>query len=600
VGLPKWDKSEQEMISRSVSPVTLTWPDRVRTWFYAHGGELDPETGLVMVKASLKEATEEILIAIEEARSGVFTPNRDNDELTRALKNPEHPGRTRGKGVVPWYEGFADWNDDYRSRARKKKQEEQKKKEKELELEGLIASHQKLQQLFMLQQEQIDSLSQERASQRQHEQIDPALDSTAPSMPRSSVGSAATDIDNALTASYPVDDIKDRTNCELHMKVKNLSMKVADGYALANPPEATFHCNPIPAGYARVGVDEVMSGYHDLLLDIVGGDEERTLGEAIHRIILWKKDCIVFPRPPTPPSPSPTPRQSTPPPPSPAPRQPTPPPPNQPTQRAPPKQQRKREAAATKASDTTDKKFKFGPSLKPLPKLSYHLTQEELDAACDAQLKAHFARKPPAPPEEKVPKHVLQQFIDRMARPADKQKDSDYVRCIKKSYSAGQTKSRSSSSQADGKKSGKTVPQLGEQAMQSIPPLIVQTHVSTADRPAITDDLRRQAKEAGITVEQLLGLEEIPGITEQEIKYQYARGKPLVKPDDVKLLPTRMYELHKWYMQMTANTNEESLMVQVKPEHYFHGKDVWIEFSELFQLFQQDALDKSIVSCYCL
>jgi len=124
--------------------------------------------------------------------------------------------------------------------------------------------------------------------------------------------------------------------------------------------------------------------------------------------------------------------------------------------------------------------------------------------------------------------------------------------------------------------------------------------VSTTDRLVITDDHKRQAKEAGVTVEQLLGLEGIFGITEEEVKWQYVRDKPLVKPDDVKLLPTRMYELHKWYMQMTANTNEESLMVQVKPEHYFHGKDVWIEFSELFQLFQQDALDKSIVSCYCL
>ena len=150
------------------------------------------------------------------------------------------------------------------------------------------------------------------------------------------------------------------------------------------------------------------------------------------------------------------------------------------------------------------------------------------------------------------------------------------------------------------KKNGKTVPQLGEQAVQSIPPLIVQTSVSTADRLVITDDHKRQTKEAGVTVEQLLGLEKIPGITEEEVKYQYVRGKPLVKPDDVKLLPTRMYNLHTWYMQKTANTNEESLMVKFKPEHYFHGKDVWIEFSELFQLFQQDALDKSIISCYCL
>ena len=160
--------------------------------------------------------------------------------------------------------------------------------------------------------------------------------------------------------------------------------------------------------------------------------------------------------------------------------------------------------------------------------------------------------------------------------------------------------SSSSSSQAVGKKSGKTVPQLGEQAVQSIPPLIVQTPVSTADRLVITNNHRRQAKEAGVTVEQLLGLEECPVLKEEEVKWKYARGKPLVKPDEVKLLPTRMYNLHTWYMQETANTDQESLMVKVKEEHYFHAKELWVEFQEMFQLFNQDALDKSIVSCYCL
>ena len=73
-------------------------------------GALDPKTGLVSKKASLKGAEQKILGAIEEARARVFTPNRENDELTRALGNPEHPGRTRGKGVVLWYEGFSEWN----------------------------------------------------------------------------------------------------------------------------------------------------------------------------------------------------------------------------------------------------------------------------------------------------------------------------------------------------------------------------------------------------------------------------------------------------------------------------------------------------------
>ena len=83
------------------------------------------------------------------------------------------------------------------------------------------------------------------------------------------MGSAAPD--DAMLGRYPVDDITENTNCELHVKMKNISMKVADGCAFTNPPEATFHCNPIPAGYARVLVDEVVDPpYSGLQLDIAG------------------------------------------------------------------------------------------------------------------------------------------------------------------------------------------------------------------------------------------------------------------------------------------------------------------------------------------
>ena len=160
-------------------------------------GELDPKTGKVSKKACLDGAEDKLLVAIEEARSGVFQPNRENDELTRALGNPEHPGRTRGKGAIPWYEGFSDWNADYRTRARKKIAEEKKRKMEEEQrkldyerLQGLESAHADLAVKFQRQQEQIDSLSQQRGSQQlQQLADDPALDTTAPSMPRSSVGS---------------------------------------------------------------------------------------------------------------------------------------------------------------------------------------------------------------------------------------------------------------------------------------------------------------------------------------------------------------------------------------------------------------------------
>ena len=151
--------------------------------------------------------------------------------------------------------------------------------------------------------------------------------------------------------------------------------------------------------------------------------------------------------------------------------------------------------------------------------------------------------------------------------------------------------------------------------MQSIPPLVVPTtHESrraqyycgqTVNIPqlgdvVITEQHIEQAEMLKITVGQLLDIEPMSLIREEEIKQKYVQGQPLVEPDEVKKLPTRMYELHQWYMDITKISNRESLMVNVKKDHYYHENAVTVEYSELFQLYNQDALDKSIVSCYCL
>ena len=109
-----------------------------------------------------------------------------------------------------------------------------------------------------------------------------------------------------------------------------------------------------------------------------------------------------------------------------------------------------------------------------------------------------------------------------------------------------------------------------------------------------------QAEMLKITIGQLLDIEPLSPLREEEIKRKYVRDQPLVEPEEVKNLPTRMYELHDWYMKITKISNRESLMVNVKEEHYFHEKAVSVEYSELFQLYNQAALDKSLVSCYCL
>jgi len=50
-------------------------------------------------------------------------PNQEKDELTYAVQTPEHPGRTRGKGLISWRHGFPEDVATYRSRQQRKDEE---------------------------------------------------------------------------------------------------------------------------------------------------------------------------------------------------------------------------------------------------------------------------------------------------------------------------------------------------------------------------------------------------------------------------------------------------------------------------------------------
>jgi len=619
----KWEKAEAALIEKGITPGTSDWPLRSKQWFYAHGGRLDPETGKVTIaKDQIKEVAQELAKAIKHAREGKYKPERENDELTRALGNPEHGGRTRGKGLVPWKIGFSEYNESYRSRERKKKQLADR-------FQRLEKKNEELERMLKRQQEQLDIVlsGQQGASQRQI--ILPEFDITGQSQRRSSVASTGVrsdeDVqkDEAPTARCPVDDISERTNCHLIQIMKNISLKVAVGCALPSGPGACIHGRPIPAGYARVGVDEVMKGYETLHLDIpVGEDGEiTTLGEATHGIILWRKECIVLPnsaprpppsperhptppsspardptppsspareptppsspargptppsspaREPTPPSQSPA-RQLTPPPPSPA-RQPTPPPPTK-------FQGQKRKYIAPSTYSSTARKKGTTKQLKPLPKLPGEMTYEENKAISDAETKAFFARmknQRHPPPKEKIPVSISQNFVNMYDQPPAHvaNRPSDYDRCIEKTY-------------CKAKRSGKTIPQLGEQKKKSISPLKVLP---------LLDEYEVIAKSLGLSVDQLLNKEAIPMA---ELAWKFVLGEPLVRPEQIPHLPTQMRILHDWYMEVTKK-DRKMLLMKFRTEHYFREGEIIIEFDELFQIFNQQALDKSILSSYCL
>ena len=82
--------------------------------------------------------------------------------------------------------------------------------------------------------------------------------------------------------------------------------------------------------------------------------------------------------------------------------------------------------------------------------------------------------------------------------------------------------------------------------------------------------------------------------------FRYEYGKPLVKPDHPPLT-MMMRRLHEWYMERCSQSGKDTVMLRVKEEHDLIGMDILnIEFDELFQLYNQKALDKTLLTCYYL
>ncbi|KAK1666218.1 hypothetical protein QYE76_054377 [Lolium multiflorum] len=434
----------------------------------------------------------------------------------------------------------------------------------------------------------------------------PTIDITAPEPPR-----------------YPVDDVKEMKECHLHYPIGNMSMKVAIGSAL--PPGALHHNNPIPDGYARVTVEDIVQGFEDLEIDYATPEGERRLGDVKRQFILWKKKFIKFPgeapRPTSPPpsggggggSPTPPSRQPTPPP--------NPPPAGTPPPNPPPAKKQK-QSWTINPDPYVPKTTKVPePSLKPLLPRPWERSAEEVDAAAaahhekwKAEMKAE--REPePKPVFSEKQKKWAKSFLSTPSQ-AEKNMPDDYGRELrrqalilkKKKDLAEKEKKALEEEKEESKKSGKQVAQLGEQSKQSIPPLIVKAAGPDAELmdPAIiearqhgmTVTVPRKSGGLGMTLRGVLGLEEAPM---SDVAIRYVPNGPLVEPAQEEDLPAQMLDLLRWYKgYIKNNTGKEYIYAEVRHEHHFKHYYVTVHMSELFQLFNLRELDKSIISCYVL
>ena len=186
-------------------------------------------------------------------------------------------------------------------------------------------------------------------------------------------------------------------------------------YLLATPP------------LTSVTVKQIVGNNEDLELDFVGGDGEKTLGDALHGVVLWRKADIKLTASTT--APVQTDRPS---PPSP---QPPPSPPSPPAQRAtstptpPDPEKGKKKTASLPAAGPSKKKQK---TVKR--KLTYEKTAEELEEETAGYIKEQL--KPKVPPlRKKVPLELGKKLLANLDNPPKlKSLPSDYDRTLTKAH----------------------------------------------------------------------------------------------------------------------------------------------------------------------
>ena len=83
-------------------------------------------------------------------------------------------------------------------------------------------------------------------------------------------------------------------------------------------------------------------------------------------------------------------------------------------------------------------------------------------------------------------------------------------------------------------------------------------------------------------------------------KHKYVYGKPLVK--DESSLPTMMLRFHEWYTKTYRESEGSNILtLMVREEHDLVGIELLnVPFEEFFAFFNLKALDKLMITCYCL
>jgi hypothetical protein len=84
-----------------------------------------------------------------------------------------------------------------------------------------------------------------------------------------------------------------------------------------------------------------------------------------------------------------------------------------------------------------------------------------------------------------------------------------------------------------------------------------------------------------------------------QVNPKFVMGKPMLTADALHKLGQPCIDLHNYYIQNYKL--DQDIIVSYKDRHCWVGHDVFvISFSDLYDLFNPDALDVSLMRCFAL
>jgi hypothetical protein len=261
------------LAEEDVQVETADWESRSILYCMAREVRHTPDGSFTSQNSAMSDLVQRISEVTNEVRQGTRTSNREKDVLTQALGNREHPGRTRGAGIVPWRVSFKEEAHTYRSRLRSRAEQEAKTLRRLKEIEERFDTR-----LEATVEARMQQVLQSIRSAVPPVPPDPIPTSFSPHFRgRSSCGSTPLNGEEA-NVPHPVDNITEPVNVRLYICQQWTTDKVA--YGLAWPAgDGTVNGHPIPLGYANVSIDKIVDKkYNKIHIDYPTAKDRPKLG----------------------------------------------------------------------------------------------------------------------------------------------------------------------------------------------------------------------------------------------------------------------------------------------------------------------------------